>query len=634
MADLEEAFHEKFKDASYDPILFLSPSIPFVQTPIFYHSHCEYNDNTTEFDALVELSDDNWPVFQHFARLVTDPFIYIDFTISSEDDSYVLVEHPLREEPIIIDSADVPKKEYRWALKGEIVIFEQPNVGYPVFLDIKRKVKGTAYLTNYRLSKEDDYALEIKCKDLRVVRLLYVPGTKTRSLMLGQLEKYAFPKSHNRPFFATLYTQKFARDYWTLFDTEQEFVRQGLAVRGDQESASVKTWVIHKTINDDYALTPSYPSVLATVQKIVSSKILQRVAAFRGSKEGYNRLPALSWIDKKSGAALVRSAQPLVSILQYKSTADRMYLEQIIAANGKNPVEAKKLIILDARPKRNADANHWAGGGYENDYENCKIYWMDIDNIHEVRDSLKGLRQVCPKNSNDPSFKKALDDSKWLTHIKRILNAARRAVREIAENKNSVLVHCSDGWDRTPQITSLAMLQLDPYYRTLEGFAILIEKEWCSFGHRFAKRIGHGEQLFTNPLQTIASAPDKERSPIFVQFIDCVWQLVKQHPNAFEFNVKLLTTILDELYACRFGTFLYNSEKERRESEKSKKTISLWSYVLDNEAEFLNSSFNSSTSVDEFLKQPESDQTKVPMKFWSEYYCRHSEHNRQRTFDQ
>ena len=31
-----------------------------------------------------------------------------------------------------------------------------------------------------------------------------------------------------------------------------------------------------------------------------------------------------------------------------------------------------------------------------------------------------------------------------------------------------MLVHCSDGWDRTPQIVALAELMLDPYYRTLE----------------------------------------------------------------------------------------------------------------------------------------------------------------------
>lgn len=51
--------------------------------------------------------------------------------------------------------------------------------------------------------------------------------------------------------------------------------------------------------------------------------------------------------------------------------------------------------------------------------------------------------------------------------------------------KTSVIVHCSDGWDRTAQLTSLAMLMLDGYYRTIRGFQMLIEKEWLSFGHRF-----------------------------------------------------------------------------------------------------------------------------------------------------
>ncbi len=46
----------------------------------------------------------------------------------------------------------------------------------------------------------------------------------------------------------------------------------------------------------------------------------------------------------------------------------------------------------------------------------------------------------------------------------------------------------SDGWDRTPQITALAQIMLDPYYRTIEGFAVLVEKEWLSFGKSYATR--------------------------------------------------------------------------------------------------------------------------------------------------
>ena len=55
---------------------------------------------------------------------------------------------------------------------------------------------------------------------------------------------------------------------------------------------------------------------------------------------------------------------------------------------------------------------------------------------------------------------------------------------------SSVLVHCSDGWDRTAQLAATAQIILDPYYRTLEGFAVLVEKDWCSFGHKFHERLG------------------------------------------------------------------------------------------------------------------------------------------------
>ena len=78
-------------------------------------------------------------------------------------------------------------------------------------------------------------------------------------------------------------------------------------------------------------------------------------------------------------------------------------------------------------------------------------------------------------------------ESKPTCLFQQIMAGAVRIAEKVESLKTSILVHCSDGWDRTSQLTSLAMLMLDPYYRTIRGFEVLIEKEWLSFGHKFAQ---------------------------------------------------------------------------------------------------------------------------------------------------
>ena len=75
----------------------------------------------------------------------------------------------------------------------------------------------------------------------------------------------------------------------------------------------------------------------------------------------------------------------------------------------------------------------------------------------------------------------------------------------IHEQCINVVVHCSDGWDRTAQTCALTEILLDPYYRTIHGYQMLKEKEWLLFGHKFSERSGHIDQDL------------KEVSPIFTQ---------------------------------------------------------------------------------------------------------------------
>jgi myotubularin-related protein 6/7/8 len=55
----------------------------------------------------------------------------------------------------------------------------------------------------------------------------------------------------------------------------------------------------------------------------------------------------------------------------------------------------------------------------------------------------------------------------------------------MALEHSHVLIHCSDGWDRTSQLSSLSQICLDPYFRTIDGFMALVEKDWVSLGQMF-----------------------------------------------------------------------------------------------------------------------------------------------------
>lgn len=69
---------------------------------------------------------------------------------------------------------------------------------------------------------------------------------------------------------------------------------------------------------------------------------------------------------------------------------------------------------------------------------------------------------------NACSWLSALESTKWLQHLSLLLKAALLVVNAVDRDHRPVLVHCSDGWDRTPQIVALSKLLLDPYYRTIE----------------------------------------------------------------------------------------------------------------------------------------------------------------------
>ncbi|XP_058856678.1 myotubularin-related protein 1-like isoform X7 [Acipenser ruthenus] len=431
----------------------------------------------------------------------------------------------------------------------------------PFILDVNLGVISRLETIGVQSHGENSCGMEIVCKDMRNPRFAYKQEEQSKLEIFENLTKHAFPVSNDLPLFAFLYKEKFPVDGWKVYDPVAEYKRQGLPN---------ESWTISK-VNSNYELCDTYPALLV-IPTSIKDEDLRRVVAFRAK----HRIPVLSWIHPESQATITRCSQPLVGPSDKRCKEDEKYLQTIMDANA----QSHKLTIFDARQNSVADTNKAKEGGYESEsfYTNAELTFLEIPNIHVMRESLRKLKEITYPVIDEAKWLSNVDSTHWLEYIRLLLMGAVRIADKLESGKTSVVVHCSDGWDRTAQLTSLALLMLDSYYRTIKGFEVLIEKEWISFGHRFAVRVGHGDVNHTN----------SERSPLFVQFIDCVWQMMRQFPAAFEFNELFLITILDHLYSCLFGTFLYNSEQERVKAELHTKTVSLWSYINSQPEEFTN----------------------------------------------
>eukprot|EP01102_Stenamoeba_stenopodia_P002829 TRINITY_DN1269_c0_g2_i1.p1 TRINITY_DN1269_c0_g2~~TRINITY_DN1269_c0_g2_i1.p1 ORF type:complete len:741 (+),score=156.13 TRINITY_DN1269_c0_g2_i1:149-2371(+) len=480
-----------------------------------------------------------------------------------------------------------------------------------IFLDPKEKVICNEFpnISIWKLKKgnkkenkkESSTVLHIQTKDGRMLKFKLASETHFKETY-EQLAKYAYPPELNS-LFAFTYKQYFIKEVGKgqdirkytnpdIYDPIREYQRIGIPCAGYRIS----------TANQDYKLCPTYPSLLVVPEGITDEQ-LKSVAAFRSR----GRIPAVVWRHPVHGSTISRCSQPSVGLKGNSCTEDIQLLSQLRNTN------QQALYVLDSRPKTNALANSLKGGGYEkgSHYKDChSVEFQNVENIHAVRNALLKLYKLCANKSpyNNKHWKSSLEESKWLEFVRSVLLSAVRMAEIVHTKGQSVLIHCSDGWDRTAQTCSVAQLLMDPFYRTIEGFLVLLEKEWLTFGHQFARRAGHGANI-TNP-------KDSQRSPIFLQFMDSVWQLLQQFPTAFEFNGTLLIALMDNLYSCQYGTFLLDCDRQRKHANITDHTISLWYHVLSSKAKYANKSYVAREDV----LQPTINNLTVTL--WTDYYLR------------
>ncbi|KAK7234599.1 phosphatidylinositol-3,5-bisphosphate 3-phosphatase [Aureococcus anophagefferens] len=148
--------------------------------------------------------------------------------------------------------------------------------------------------------------------------------------------------------------------------------------------------------------------------------------------------------------------------------------------------------IVDCRPVLNAKANAAMGKGHEvmsrlgARSPRRSSSWTSRTST-ACRSRSACAREALGAPDEGDGVYRAVHDSRWLNHVSLLLRGAV-AVADHSAGGDPVLVHCSDGWDRTAQVCGLAQFLLDPYCRTIDGFGVLVEKDWCAFGHMFRER--------------------------------------------------------------------------------------------------------------------------------------------------
>ncbi|CAG8983522.1 hypothetical protein HYALB_00004323 [Hymenoscyphus albidus] len=412
---------------------------------------------------------------------------------------------------------------------------------------------ASGHQSSIKLRTRDFKFLTLNFPEDRLAREAY-ESLRNCTCKLGSIDKlYAF--IYKSP------PQEKEINGWQLYDPKAEFRRQGISEKGAD-----KGWRISK-LNSDYNFSPTYPAVLA-VPTTISDNVLNYAAKYR-SRE---RIPALTYLHPVNNCAITRSSQPragrvgknrsiqdekLVSAC-FSATASTSLLEkdatlsapisraspassqveldlpiqsgeipetalledEIISAASNIEVEKPHVygaqqnnMIVDARPRINATAMQVAQGlGSENmEYYNfaTKVF-LGIANIHVMRKSLNDVVEAIKDSdiSKLPPNRDLLASSGWLKHINGLLDGSALIARQVGILHSSVLIHCSDGWDRTSQLSALAQLMLDPYYRTIEGFIVLVEKDFLSFGHMFQLRSGflNSEKWFKSQNDALAGS--------------------------------------------------------------------------------------------------------------------------------
>ncbi|XP_077432226.1 myotubularin-related protein 11 isoform X2 [Vanacampus margaritifer] len=272
------------------------------------------------------------------------------------------------------------------------------------------------------------------------------------------------------------------------------------------------------SVNDRFEMSTSLPRFIVVPQKVLDTELKKSFAHFNDG-----RIPRWCWRHPRGS-----------DLLRMSSFQNNIYHE-------KDDIRNLELILFGCHSSL------------------CVVVELgeELPSPADIQLAHVRLRALCLGDIStsvtvpDDKWLSTLEATHWLDYTRCCLKKASEVACLLRSGHMTVALQEAEDRDLSCVLSSLVQVMCDPHCRSREGFQSLLQKEWVTAGHRFHTRANFHRHN------------DKEEAPVFLLFLDCVWQLWSQYPSRFQLTDDFLLALHDSAHLPLFSSFLANSQRER-----------------------------------------------------------------------
>ncbi|XP_035286544.1 myotubularin-related protein 11-like [Anguilla anguilla] len=273
------------------------------------------------------------------------------------------------------------------------------------------------------------------------------------------------------------------------------------------------------SVNDRFEMAPSLPRYNVVPHRVLDTELKRTFAHFH---EG--RIPRWCW-RHPAGSDLLRTAGFQNNI--YHEKDDIRNLESLLFGG------QQRCVVVELGE--------------------------EMPTLGEVQLAHTRLRALCLGDISsslsvpDEKWLSSLEATRWLDHVRCCLKKAAEVACLLRDGHLTVILQEPEDRDMNCVVCSLVQVMSDPHCRTRQGLQGLVQKEWVAAGHPFLSRgncYRHRDR-------------DREEAPVFLLFLDCVWQLWAQFPSYFQLTEEYLLVLQDSTHLPLYCTYLHDCQRER-----------------------------------------------------------------------